>query len=182
MPTTLRLATPADAQAIAALVNRAYRPATQQRGWTHETDWVAGERISSEQVAALDGPRSCVLLLCRGPAIAACVHIEADGDCSYIGMLASEPGQQGQGLGKRMLAAAEAHAAEHFAAHSFRMVVLSARAELIAFYERRGYRRTGQLEPYPVAAGVGSPRQAGLTIETLIKPASHGPDMAHAIT
>lgn len=169
MHTTLRLATPADAPAIATLVNRAYRPATQVRGWTHEAEWVDGERTSCEQVMALDGPGSRILLLCADHTVVACVHIQAESDGAYIGMLASEPGLQDQGLGKRMLAAAEAHAIEHFGVRRLRMVVLSARQELIAFYERRGYARTGERKDYPVAAGVGRPKQAGLMIEVLEK-------------
>jgi hypothetical protein len=49
------------------------------------------------------------------------------------------------------------------------MVVISQREELISFYERRGYRRTGEIAEYPLHLNVGVPRAEGLTIEYLEK-------------
>ena len=51
------------------------------------------------------------------------------------------------------------------------MVVLSAREELIGFYLRRGYRRTGEVMDYPIEAGVGMPLYSELSIEVLEKRA-----------
>lgn len=49
------------------------------------------------------------------------------------------------------------------------MAVLSPRPELTAFYLRRGYRRSGIAIDYPCTAGVGLPKQAGLTLAVLEK-------------
>jgi hypothetical protein len=68
-----------------------------------------------------------------------------------------------------MLQHAEDFAAARFKATDIRMAVLAARPELIAFYERRGYARTGQVADYPVAAGVGQPRVEGLKVAILGK-------------
>lgn len=171
MQPTLRIASASDASEIAALVNRAYRPSLHQRGWTHEADLVLGERTSPEQVLSLFGPHSSILVLCEQAAILACVHVEHSEAGAYIGMLATEPDYQSRGLGKNMLACAEQYAVEQFKAASFKMCVLSSRTELIAFYERRGYVRTGHVESYPVSAGVGRPLVTGLLVETLVKPA-----------
>lgn len=38
-------ASASDAGNIAALVNRAYRPAPATGGWTHETEWIRGTRV-----------------------------------------------------------------------------------------------------------------------------------------
>lgn len=169
----LRIATVADAAEIAGLVNRAYRPGAGPRGWTHEAALVDGPRASEAMVRALFRPGSAVLVLCRGSAIVACVHVEAlpadEGAVAYIGMLATEPACQAGGLGKRMLAAAERHAVAEFGATGFRMSVLVARSELVAFYLRRGYARSGVLEGFPEQAGAGLPRVAGLQLETLVK-------------
>lgn len=173
MQPILRIASESDAHEIAALVNRAYRPLSHQRGWTHEADLVAGERTSAEQVLSLFGPQSSILVLCHGAAIVACVHIQCSESSAYIGMLATEPDCQARGLGKHMLACAEHHALEHFKATTFKMSVLSLRSELIAFYERRGYVRTGHVENYPVSAGVGQPLVAGLRVESLVKKPPH---------
>ena len=89
-------------------------------------------------------------------------------------MLAAEPARQAAGLGKRMLAAAEEYAAAEFGAQVFRMSVLVARRELIAFYLRRGYVRSGELEGFPEQAGAGLPRVAGLQLETLVKAGLSG--------
>jgi ribosomal protein S18 acetylase RimI-like enzyme len=86
-------------------------------------------------------------------------------------MIAADPSEQQQGIGKRMLAEAEKHAVEAFGVAGFRMSVLSARAELIRFYERRGYSRIGDSQAYPAAAGTGRPLAQGLQVETLVKSA-----------
>ncbi|HEX5393106.1 MAG TPA: GNAT family N-acetyltransferase [Rhodocyclaceae bacterium] len=162
-----------DAVAIAALVNRAYRPSPDAAGWTHEAELVAGERTDAAQVAGLmETPGAAVLLGLQGDKIVACVLVEKDGDAGYIGMLAVDPSLQGTGGGKQMLARAEDHARTAFGAERFVMVVLSSRTELIAFYLRRGYRRTGVTADYPLDAGVGVPKRGDLRIETLEKPAA----------
>jgi ribosomal protein S18 acetylase RimI-like enzyme len=84
-------------------------------------------------------------------------------------MLATEPAEQAGGLGKRMLACAERYAADALGARTFRMSVLVSRSELVAFYVRRGYMRSGRLEGFPDNAGAGVPRVPGLLLETLFK-------------
>lgn len=130
-------------------------------------------RASGEMVRALLRPGSAVLVLCRGDGIVACVHVEAIHleRAAYIGMLATEPAEQAGGLGKRMLASAERYAADELGARVFRMSVLVSRTELIAFYLRRGYLRSGRLEGFPDDAGAGVPRVPGLQLETLVKEA-----------
>ena len=166
-----RLASLADVDEIVALVNRAYRPAASERTWTQEADLIAGARTSAEQVRALLRPQSFVLLSCRGLEILACVHLEISGSSAYIGMLATRPDSQSQGLGKKMLEQAEHYARQDFRVESFEVSVISARTELLSFYERRGYARSGVRSPYPVDRGVGQPLQDGVTLELLSKTA-----------
>lgn len=159
-----------DAPAIAALVNRAYRPGAGVAGWTHEGHLVDGPRTTAMQVAELFGEGSCVRVLCRDDfTIVACVHIQAADGGAYIGMLATDPDLQAQGLGKQLLAHAEAYAAEHLGATRFYLSVLSSRPELLAFYQRRGYVLTGESDEYPLSAGVGQPRVTGLKVLSLSK-------------
>ncbi|MBM5573171.1 GNAT family N-acetyltransferase [Deefgea sp. CFH1-16] len=169
----LRIACEADAKEITALVNRAYRPSPQDAGWTHEADLVAGERTSPEQLLSLFHEQSTILLLCLGPKIVACVHVQGGQSGAYIGMLTTNPTMQGRGLGKQMLLHAEAYATEHFEASIFKMSVLSSRPELLAFYERRGYVPTGEIEEYPLSAGVGQPIVAGIHVLSLAKTAAN---------
>ncbi|WP_183016828.1 GNAT family N-acetyltransferase [Achromobacter sp. UMC46] len=169
MPLQLRIASKADAEAISSLVNRAYRPRLSERGWTHEADLVAGDRTTPDQVNALFKPQSLILVLCNDENVVACAHLQRNDSDVYIGMLATEPCQQNLGLGKQILLHAEEYAKSHFNPTHLRMSVLSSRAELIAFYQRRGYVRNEDVQGYPVAAGVGQPLVEGLQIETLIK-------------
>lgn len=51
------------------------------------------------------------------------------------------------------------------------MTVITLREELIAWYERRGYRRTGKLTPFPYGdERYGVPQRPDLTFELLVKP------------
>ncbi len=168
----LRSACEADAADIAALVNRAYRPPVDGAGWTHENKLVGGDRTSASQVRALLGARSAILLLCQDAKIVACVHVQDGQSGACIGMLATDPALQAQGLGKKMLAHAEDYAVRQFSAVRFMMSILTGRPELLAFYERRGYALTGEVGAYPLAASVGRPLVEALAVLSLVKPGS----------
>ena len=175
LPLELSVACKTDAKEIAALVNRAYRPSPHEAGWTHESNLIAGERISTEQVLSLFDEHSTILLLRLGQEIVACVHVQGGKSCAYIGMLATNPAMQAQGIGKQMLLHAEAYATQHFNASVLKMSVLSSRPELLAFYERRGYVLTGQVEEYPLSAGVGQPIITGIQVLSLEKASANPP-------
>jgi GNAT superfamily N-acetyltransferase len=168
-----RTATAADAPSISVLVNAAYRPAAGAEGWTHESALIAGARTNPAQVTdLLHLPHSAVLLACDAQQqIHGCVHVEAHGDQTHIGLLAVTPGLQDRGLGKQLLAQAEHLAAERFAASMLLLTVVRARQELRAFYLRRGYLPNGATHAYPVHAGVGQPHAGELLLEVLVKPA-----------
>lgn len=165
----LRIACETDAEAIAALVNRAYRPSSNEMGWTHEANLISGERTTSRQIISLLFERSVILLLCIGQKIVACVHVQGSRSTAYIGMLATDPKLQTRGLGKEMLFHAEKYALENLQASELKMSVLSSRPELLAFYERRGYALTGEIETYPLSAGIGQPIVEGIHVLSLLK-------------
>lgn len=162
-------ATPTDAVPISALVNRAYRPDPEARGWTHEAELVSGARTNAGQVLALFKDESTLLVMREASLIVACVHVERIDSACHIGMLATDPALQGQGLGHRMLAAAEDLARHRYNATQIKMSVLSSRPELLAYYQRRGYQLTGGVSPYPADAGVGTPNRRDLQVLDLIK-------------
>jgi ribosomal protein S18 acetylase RimI-like enzyme len=64
-------------------------------------------------------------------------------------MFAIDPGIRATGLGKRVLAEAEAQAQAIFGAAYMVMTVINMRDQLIAWYQRRGYRLTGKRAPFP---------------------------------
>lgn len=93
-----------------------------------------------------------MLLALDGEDLVGCVLLaDQGGGLGYLGMLCVRPTLQAGGLGKQLIAAAEADARARFGADRMEMCVISRRAELIAYYERRGYARTGEVRPFPVA-------------------------------
>jgi len=169
MQLELQTAHKAQAEEIAALVNRAYNPAPENAGWTHEANLISGKRTTVERVLSLFHERSAILLLCCASKIVACVHVQAGpSGIAHIGMLATEPKLQTQGLGKHMLRHAEAYAKTHFGAFTFKMLILSSRPELLAFYQRRGYVETGETEEYP-STNDGRPILPGIHFLSLMK-------------
>lgn len=169
MHPVFRIASETDASDIAILVNKAYRPGSHERGWTHEADLVSGMRTSPDQVRSLFRPDSTVLVMTLHSKIVACAHLQNEHPAVSIGMLATDPALQAQGLGKQMLLHAERYAREKLNVSMFSMSVLSSRSELVAFYERRGYMRTGNVESYPISAGIGQPIVKNLQVEKLFK-------------
>ena len=88
--------------------------------------------------------------------VLACCEVEDRGDgVAYFGMFAVEPALQAAGVGRAVLAAAEAYAAREWGSTTMEMTVIAQREELIAWYERRGYARTGETRPFPFEEMVG---------------------------
>ncbi|MFJ5229083.1 GNAT family N-acetyltransferase [Kitasatospora sp. NPDC088391] len=145
-----RAAVAADVPALVALVESAYRGEASRVGWTTEADLLDGRRTDEEGVAELMGrPDSLVLVAELAGAPVACCHLERRGGAGYFGMFAVSPAAQGGGLGRRVLARAEEWARTEWGADRMEMTVIEQRADLIAWYERRGFARTGEFEPFP---------------------------------
>ncbi|WP_374575790.1 GNAT family N-acetyltransferase [Phenylobacterium sp.] len=146
-------ATGADVAELHRLVESAYRGESAKAGWTNEADLLSTPRTSAEELAAMAAsPDEVMLLARRGGRLIGCVHVARRPEASaYLGMLTVDPTLQAGGLGKRLMAAAEAEAAARFGARTMELTVISRRAELVAYYERRGYARTGEERPFPVA-------------------------------
>lgn len=161
-----------DVDALVQLVNSAYHPAADTGGWTDEARFVLGTRTSAPALAQLLAKdNSAVLLGLYGETIAACVHVEKSADHAHIGMLAVNPAWQCLGLGKQMLAEAEAYARRHFKVKKWVLIVISLRDELIAFYLRRGYYKTGVTLDYAVLCGdTCDAKIDGLKFAVLEKP------------
>ncbi|MDR2220884.1 MAG: GNAT family N-acetyltransferase [Methylobacillus sp.] len=166
-----RCATSADVDAIVALVNSAYRGDSSRAGWTTEADILGGQRTDAEEIASLIAKPDALILLCMdGEKIAGTVYLEkTDAHTAYLGMLVIAPLLQGHGLGHHLMLEAEQWAQEKWNAERMRMLVIMVRHELIAWYERRGYRRTGETEPFPVDPRFGLPKVTGLYLEVLEK-------------
>ena len=147
---TFRNATTADVPLLVELVTSAYRGESSRSGWTTEADLLEGNRIVPEVLLAdIARPRSRILLAERDGTLLGCAHVAEEDGAGYFGMFAVRPGLQGGGMGRAILAEAERVAGEDWALPMMRMTVIDLRVELIEWYERRGYRRTGQTRPFP---------------------------------
>ncbi len=156
-----------DAEEINRLVNLSYRG---EKGWTRETDIVSGERSTLEEIYEyLANPNAYLFIAKSGNQIVSCICVEKKGEDGYIGYFAVHPSCQGKGVGKVVLSKAEAFAKQTLGVSKYVMVVVSQRSELIQYYERRGYRRTGKVLDYPIHLNVGIPKSGDLTLEYLEK-------------
>ncbi|MFD4525716.1 GNAT family N-acetyltransferase [Streptomyces sp. NPDC058470] len=168
---TFRDATDSDVDALVALIESAYRGDSSRAGWTTEADILEGQRTDPQGVlTVIKSPDSRLVTVERDGAIVACCQLEHRGDHAYFGMFAVSPALQGAGLGKVIIAEAERHAREVWGAEEMHMTVISVREDLIAWYERRGYRRTGRMTPFPYGdEHFGIPQREDLQFELLVK-------------
>ncbi|MFA1551562.1 GNAT family N-acetyltransferase [Actinomadura chokoriensis] len=168
---TFRAATPADVPALVTLVESSYRGDSSRAGWTTEADILDGRRTDPEMVAdAVSGAGSRMLVAETGGGPIACCHLENRGGHAYFGMFAVDPARQRGGLGRQVLAEAERLAREEWGAKEMHMTVISVREDLIAWYVRRGYVRTGKKSPFPYGdERFGLPKRDDLEFELLVK-------------
>lgn len=150
-----------DIPAIVKVVNSAYRGEASRKGWTTEADLLKGnlrtDAAAIEQLMA--DPHSVILKYTTDEGIiAGTVYLQRRNKKCYLGMLSVDPLQQASGIGKLILHAATAHASQSGCTH-ITMTVISVRHELIAWYEKQGYKKTGIIKPFEVDEKFGVPTQ-----------------------
>ena len=170
----ISIATANDIPALLALVNSAYRGETAKKGWTHEADLIAGEvRTDEASILKMINTDGAVFLTCRDEnhTLVGCVYLQNNKGRLYLGMFAVNPELQAKGIGKRLLIAATDHAIQQDC-HSIYMTVISLRHQLIEWYERHGFQKTGVTEPFPNDQRYGIPRKelVFVELEKEIKP------------
>lgn len=153
--TCIGLAQQQDVTALVSLINRAYR---SDFGWTHEHEIVAGDRISAAQLTEqLTQVNFNLLVLHDDQNIVGCIGLTHADTWAEIGSFAVDPMAQNRGYGQRLLFEAEQYAQHTLGKTEVRMSVLHVREELLAYYLRRGYQETDEIEAYPLDAQVGQP-------------------------
>ena len=133
-----RIAVPADARAVAALISLAYRV---------EDFFKIGDRTDEGDVLARMTRSSFLLLEDDAGTLVGCVYVAIRGDTGYFGMLSIDPARQGQGLGSRLIAAAEDHC-RNAGCREMELEVVNLRTELPPFYRRFGYVES-ETRPFP---------------------------------
>lgn len=166
-----RAATADDVPALLELVHAAYRGGPDVAGWTTEAHLLDGLRADPGMVLEMiTKPGSQVRMFTADGDLVACCQLDVTDRTGYVGFFAVRPSRQGGGIGSGVLAEVERLAVEA-GCDRMRMTVLSARTDLIAYYERRGYRRTGGTEPFPYGdERFGTPKRPDLEFAELVKP------------
>ena len=149
-----------DVPELNVLVNTAYRGETSKQGWTTEANLLDGLRIDEETLYSYFGEPDVILLKHRDEKgkITGCVYLEVTVPKLYVGMFSVSPLLQAKGIGRLLLLAAEDHA-KQLNCTVLTMTVISTRYELIRWYQRRGYKATGEIRPFHHDKKFGVPKQ-----------------------
>lgn len=156
----IKPATEHDIMELLPLVNSAYRGENSKKGWTTEADIIQGDsRTDASSLKEMMAKENAVILIYRNNnQLQGCVYLEKQNEKLYLGMLSVNPEIQGGGIGKKLLRAAEDHA-KKMQCKIITMTVISVRHELIAWYQRNGYKDTGERKPFPDDEKFGKPVQ-----------------------
>jgi ribosomal protein S18 acetylase RimI-like enzyme len=146
-------ATECDYGAVVDLANLAFRGVGPSASWNSEADFIEGQRLTEPLLREDLAAKPDALLLTsrddRNGELLGTVWLEPKKDgVWYLGLLTIRPDLQNRQMGRALLADAEGFAKQH-GARCIRMSVVNVRSTLIAWYERRGYRLTGETQPFP---------------------------------
>lgn len=141
-----RDATERDIDHIFELVEVCYRSEESSRRWTSEYHLVKGTRSSPEEIdQSVTGSESLMIVGEVDGVLASCCRLSAKPHKRVqLGLFCVRPELQSRGLGAELLNAATSTARERFDARALSLQVLSPRVELRAWYERIGFRETGE--------------------------------------
>lgn len=170
-PLPVRVALDADVADLQALIHSAYRGDSSRLGWTHEADLLDGNRIDADMLReALLDPATTVFLVEDADGVLGCCALTEHGNgTAYFGTFAVRPTAQGRGIGDALLRHAESQARAGGAVR-MELTVVAQRADLIAWYVRRGYASTGETRPFPYGDDrFGRPRRDDLSFTVLAK-------------
>ena len=134
----IRLAVPADAARITAVINAAFRIA--------EGFFIDGNRIRQAEVEEYLTKGNFIVAE-NGETLSGCVYVELRGERSYLGLLSVDPSSQQGGLGSLLMQEAEKYCRER-GSHAMDILIVSLREDLPAFYQKRGYVPNGT-SPFP---------------------------------
>ena len=166
-----RIAGIKDAETVCSLINSVYRGENSKKGWTTEAYMLGGIRIDNKNVKKIIGNDSNVIILAllENNIIVGCVHLETKENRCHLGMLSVDVNYQDKGIGKKIMEYSEGYAKYEMECEIVEMKVIGQRKELIDFYIRRGYRITGESEPFLLSTHFGEPKTSDLYFEYLTK-------------
>lgn len=146
-------ADPREFASVVALVNEAFRGTGAVSSWNSEAGVIEGERLTEALLLADLAARPTGHLLTfrdktDGPLLGTVWLDPKLAGTWYLGLLTVRPDLQTRKLGTSLLVAAEEFVKDH-GGQRIRMTVVNVRHSLIAWYQRRGYTLTGEVEPFP---------------------------------
>jgi ribosomal protein S18 acetylase RimI-like enzyme len=149
-------ATLTDVPELVLLINSSYRGESSKKGWTTEANLIGGQRIDNEGLTEQMADPNAVILknINDEGKITGCVYLQKRDDKLYLGMLTVSPALQANGLGRQLLQASEEYA-RNINYHTIAMTVITTRTELLEWYERRGYSKTGEVIPLVITEKFG---------------------------
>lgn len=177
LPLSFRRATTSDIPLLLPLISRAYRGDASRAGWTTEADLVTGDRIDAAGLSEkITHPDAAVLVGAdsASDSIVSCcevVHL-AGTKTGYFGLFAVDPLLQGGGIGKSVMRFAEEFARSEWGVERMELTVIWTRTELLAWYARRGYMKTGERREFPwelLKEMKGKALRDDLSFEVLVK-------------
>ncbi len=133
-----RLATAADAARIIAVVNAAFSV----------EDFLEGTRTDEARLAAMMEKGRILLAENAEGKLLGSIYYELRGERGYLGMLAVDPAEQGRGLARKIVEAAEDRL-RSAGCDDVEIIVLNMRPDLLPIYERFGFVQTGTTQFTP---------------------------------
>jgi ribosomal protein S18 acetylase RimI-like enzyme len=159
-----------DIEKLVHLVESVYRGESSRSGWTTEADLLDGQRVDvSMLVDILKDSSSELFIYCDDGKIQACVHLQRQGAVAHLGMLSVSTSLQGKSIGKKILGFCEEYSKKQWQAQKVLIEVLDGRPELLSWYERRGFRKTGNTIPFPEDNRFGIPKKENLFFHEMLK-------------
>lgn len=134
----IREADACEAVVIARIVNQAYRV---------EDFFKIGDRTDVQEIVDLLNADRFLVAEGLDGEVAGCVYVAVKEGRGYFGMLSVVPEHQGNGLGRKLVEAAEAYCAAA-GCTEMDLWVVNLREELPPWYRKLGYVETGQA-PWP---------------------------------
>jgi ribosomal protein S18 acetylase RimI-like enzyme len=170
---TFRSAGLYDVPVLDSLVQSAYRGDASRAGWTTEADLLDGQRTDPEALMEIIQGHAGRIVVAEedGVVVGCCLLERRDGGTAYLGMLAVWPSLQAHGVGRAIVAEGERIARSEWSAERLEMTVIRQRTDLIPWYERLGYERTGETAPFPYGdERFGLPKVRDLEFVVLSRP------------
>lgn len=133
-----RFATNGDAPRLIEMINAAFSI----------EEFLEGTRTDEERLAAMMAKGAILMAEDDAGNLLGSVYFESRGLRGYLGMLAVDPGQQRQGIARRLIEKAEEHLRES-GCSEVEIIVLNMRPELLPIYRRMGFIETGTMDFAP---------------------------------